>query len=85
MAKRLSSEARILNLYDELSEDGKRIVFDLLRSKQPKKAATKKSTKKPARPAGQQSSRRQSVGEQPRSTETPEDAAGGVTGSEEGS
>lgn len=64
--RRLSPEAKILNLYDDLSDDGKRIVYDLLRAKQPKRTAAKKSTakKRAAQSAAQQTSSKDRTEEQ---------------------
>lgn len=76
--RRLSPEAKILNLYDDLSEDGKRIVYDLLRAKQPKRTAAKKSTakKRAAQSAAQRSSSQRTGAEQStQSSATEKDAA----------
>lgn len=43
MGKRESNEARIMRLYSELSDEGKRIIFELLKGQQvPVKRAIKK-------------------------------------------
>lgn len=53
--QRLSNEAKILQLYDALSDEGRRIVYDLLRVKQPGKS------RPPASSAPQSSSRRKAA------------------------
>lgn len=49
MGKRIGPEAKIIALFVLLPEDSKRIVFDVIKSQTaaPRKAAAKKSTKKP--------------------------------------
>lgn len=44
MAKRESNEARIMRLYSELSDEGKRIIYELLKGQQVpvKRAVTRK-------------------------------------------
>lgn len=43
MSRKESAEAKILRLFDSLSDEGKRIVFDLLRGKQ-QPVKTRKAT-----------------------------------------
>lgn len=41
MSKRIGPEARIITLFDSLTDDGKRIVLDLIKSKQAKPVVRK--------------------------------------------
>ena len=53
MGKRIGPEAKIIALFNELSGESKRIVYDVIKSQQPVKRATVKRPKKVAETIGE--------------------------------
>lgn len=88
MARKVNPVARLLTIYDSLNETEQAIAFDLLRSKQPRKAAGKSGKSrqsKSARPAGEKSARKSRRSTLEVNTEEPRESAMSVSSEGDGS